>query len=105
MAGEIDVHSIVDEGTHFEIRFPLERPMIAEAAELPLAAATGPALIKNKSDCIEKRKIKLLLVDDEKSFVSVLSKRLGRRNIDVTTTFSGSKPFRHFAGLILMWRF
>ena len=94
MGGEIDVHSIVDEGTHFEIRFPLESPMIAEAAELPLSTATAPELIKNQSDYIEKTKIKLLLVDDEKSFVSVLSKRLGRRNIDVTTTFSGAEAIQ-----------
>ena len=26
MGGEIDVHSIVDEGTRFDIRFPLKRP-------------------------------------------------------------------------------
>lgn len=94
MGGEIDVHSIVDEGTHFEIRFLLENPMIAKAEELPLSTATAPELIKNKSDYIEKTKIKLLLVDDEKSFVSVLSKRLGRRNIDVTTTFSGSEAIQ-----------
>ncbi len=38
-----------------------------------------------------KKKIKLLLVDDEKNFVKVLSKRFSKRNIDVTTTFSGSE--------------
>ena len=41
-----------------------------------------------------KKLIKLLLVDDEKSFVNVLSKRLGRRNIDVTTTFSGAEAIQ-----------
>jgi len=33
--------------------------------------------------------IELLLVDDEEGFVDVLSKRLGRRNINVTTSLSG----------------
>ena len=92
MGGEIDVHSIVDEGTRFEIRFPLKNYMDSTAATLPIA--TDPGLIKHERDYVEKRKIKLLLVDDEKSFVNVLSKRLGRRNIDVTTTFSGSEAIQ-----------
>ena len=92
MGGEIVAHSIVDEGTRFEIRFPLKNLMDPKAAELP--KAIGPELIKHQSDYIEKRKIKLLLVDDEKSFVNVLSKRLGSRNIDVTTTFSGSEAIQ-----------
>lgn len=37
------------------------------------------------------RKIKLLLVDDEKKFVEVLSKRLAKRNFDVTKAFSGEE--------------
>ena len=47
-----------------------------------------------ESENIFKKKIKLLLVDDEESFVKVLSKRLGRRNIDVTTTFSGAEAIQ-----------
>jgi len=94
MGGDIDVHSIVDEGTRFEIRFPLENAIVSKAAEPPLSTATVPELIKQESEYIEKRKVKLLLVDDEKSFVSVLSKRLGRRNIDVTTTFSGAEAIQ-----------
>ena len=43
---------------------------------------------------VSEKKVKVLLVDDEKSFVSVLSKRLGRRNIDVTTTFSGAEAIQ-----------
>ncbi|MGD9730777.1 MAG: response regulator [Desulfamplus sp.] len=39
---------------------------------------------QTKSDTIE-----LLLVDDEEGFVQVLSKRLGKRNINVTTALSG----------------
>lgn len=35
--------------------------------------------------------IKLLLVDDEKSFVEVLFKRLSRRKFDVTMAFSGAE--------------
>ncbi len=50
--------------------------------------------MKHESNIIQNRKIKLLLVDDEKSFVKVLSKRLERRNIDVTTTFSGAEAIQ-----------
>ena len=39
----------------------------------------------------DDKKIKLLLVDDEKPFVEVLNKRLKKRNIDVTTAFSGTE--------------
>lgn len=35
-------------------------------------------------------KIRLLLVDDEEGYVNVLSKRMSKRNIDVTTALSGS---------------
>jgi len=38
----------------------------------------------------ESARIKLLLVDDEVGFVEVLAKRLSRRNMDVTTAFSGA---------------
>ena len=34
-------------------------------------------------------RIKLLLVDDEQAYVTILSKRLTRRDFDVTTAFSG----------------
>lgn len=38
--------------------------------------------------------IRLLLVDDEKGFVDVLSKRLAKRNIQATQAFSGSQGIR-----------
>jgi DNA-binding NtrC family response regulator len=38
-----------------------------------------------------EKQIKVLLVDDEISFVEVLFKRLSRRNIDVTKAFSGTE--------------
>ncbi len=41
-----------------------------------------------------EKKIKLLLVDDEKHFVEVLHKRLSRRNIDVTRAFSGAEAIQ-----------
>ncbi|MFC1856784.1 response regulator [Thermodesulfobacteriota bacterium] len=41
-----------------------------------------------------KNKIKLLLVDDEKGFVDILFKRLSKRNIDVTRTFSGTEALQ-----------
>lgn len=40
--------------------------------------------------------ISLLLVDDEEGFVSVLSKRLQKRNIDVTPALSGAKAIELF---------
>ena len=53
-------------------------------------------------DKSEEDKIKLLLVDDEKSFVEVLSKRLTKRGIEVTVyeehTVIG-KP-NHCAGIL-----
>lgn len=38
--------------------------------------------------------IKLLLVDDERAFVDVLSNRLSRRNVDVTKAYSGSEAIQ-----------
>ena len=38
--------------------------------------------------------IRLLLVDDEKGFVDVLSKRLSRRKMEITTAFSGSEAIQ-----------
>jgi len=35
--------------------------------------------------------IRVLLVDDEKGFVSVLKKRLGKRDVDVTVALSGTE--------------
>ncbi len=91
MGGEIDVHSIIDEGTRFEIRFPLKDLTISNDEILPTSAATDSGLMVPESGKIDKKQIKLLLVDDEKSFVKVLSKRLGRRDMVVTTAFSGSE--------------
>jgi DNA-binding response OmpR family regulator len=38
--------------------------------------------------------VRLLLVDDEKGFVDVLSKRLAKRNIHATQAFSGAEGIR-----------
>jgi DNA-binding NtrC family response regulator len=38
--------------------------------------------------------IKLLLVDDEIGFVDVLSKRLAKRNMDVTAAYSGTEAIQ-----------
>ena len=94
MGGEIDVHSIVGEGTRFEIRLPMENPTDSNGEDLPPSAPTGLGVMKLEGNKVHNRKIKLLLVDDEKSFVKVLSKRLERRNIDVTTTFSGAEAIQ-----------
>jgi len=42
--------------------------------------------------------IRLLLVDDERAFVDVLSNRLGRRGIVVTKAYSGSEAIRALRG-------
>lgn len=42
-----------------------------------------------ESDQTQPEPLELLLVDDEEGFVQVLSKRLGKRNIKVTTSLSG----------------
>jgi DNA-binding NtrC family response regulator len=38
--------------------------------------------------------IRLLLIDDEKDFVNILSKRMQRRNIEVAKAFSGAEAIR-----------
>jgi DNA-binding NtrC family response regulator len=43
----------------------------------------------DQAEFLFHERLKLLLVDDEESFVKILSKRLGRRNIDVSTAMSG----------------
>ena len=45
----------------------------------------------SKNQGVNEKKIKVLLVDDEISFVEVLFKRLSKRNMDVTMTFSGTE--------------
>jgi DNA-binding NtrC family response regulator len=37
------------------------------------------------------QQIRILLVDDEAGFVDVLAKRLGKRNFEVSTVYSGSE--------------
>ena len=41
MGGEIDVHSIIDEGTRFEVRFPLENPVILKTEALSTLVTNG----------------------------------------------------------------
>ena len=48
-------------------------------------------MILPESQNIKEKQIKVLLVDDEKSFVEVLFKRLSKRNIEVTKAFSGTE--------------
>ena len=42
--------------------------------------------------------VRLLLIDDEEDFVNILSKRLNRRNMDVTKAFSGAEAVRVLRG-------
>lgn len=48
-------------------------------------------MILPESQKSDGKKIKVLLVDDEIHFVEVLFKRLSKRNMDVTKTFSGTE--------------
>lgn len=91
MGGEIDVHSVVDEGTRFEIRLPLKSQKAMDVAPKLANAAVGPS---ETSDEIEKKKISMLLVDDEKRFAKVLSRRLNKRNIEVTTAYDGKEAIQ-----------
>ena len=42
--------------------------------------------------------VRLILIDDEKDFVNILSKRIKRRNIDVKKTFSGAEAIQALRG-------
>jgi DNA-binding NtrC family response regulator len=50
--------------------------------------------MKREIESAGKKKIKLLLVDDEIKFAKVLFKRLSKRNMDVTTAFSGEEAIQ-----------
>jgi DNA-binding NtrC family response regulator len=45
-----------------------------------------------------KPPVRLLLVDDEKGFVDIISKRMSRRDIEVTKAFNGSEGIRALHG-------
>ncbi|MDO9566016.1 MAG: response regulator [Candidatus Desulfaltia sp.] len=47
-----------------------------------------------KEKKVQENSIRVLLVDDEKEYVKVLSNRLTLRNIDVTKTYSGSEALQ-----------
>lgn len=48
----------------------------------------------SEAGTVQPSRIRLLLVDDEKEYVNVLSKRMARRNIDVIPAHSGSEALR-----------
>ena len=52
----------------------------------------------NSSKKIDSDPVRLLLVDDEKDFVNILSKRIKRRNIDVAKAFSGAEAIQALRG-------
>ena len=54
----------------------------------------GPPHKIGEANQSKRQKIKLLLVDDEKSFANVLSRRLSKRNIEVTTAYNGSEAIQ-----------
>lgn len=51
-------------------------------------------MIPNRKHSRSNNPIRLLLVDDEKGFVDVLSKRLAKRNILTTQAYSGTEGIR-----------
>lgn len=90
MGGEIDVHSVVNKGTRFEIRLPLESPMKDKTKSLIEKASTAAQKVTDDKSESLIRQINLLLVDDEKSFANVLARRLEKRNMEVTTVYNGT---------------
>ena len=52
----------------------------------------------NSSKNVDSDPIRLLIVDDEKDFVNILSKRIKRRNIDVAKAFSGAEAIQALRG-------
>jgi ActR/RegA family two-component response regulator len=88
MGGKIDVDSQIGKGTRFEIRFPIENKMGSQETGLSITAIKSSKTNPENGHVFSK-KLKLLLVDDEEGFVKVLSKRLEKRNIEVTTALSG----------------
>ena len=52
----------------------------------------------NASKNIKSKPVRLLLVDDEKDFVNILTKRIKRRNIDVAKAFSGAEAIQALRG-------
>jgi DNA-binding response OmpR family regulator len=43
---------------------------------------------------VNNKPLKILLVDDERGFVDVISKRMSKRNIDVTKAYSGEEALQ-----------
>jgi len=54
--------------------------------------------MKSSSKKVNTGRVRLLLIDDEKDFVNILSKRIKRRKIDVTETFSGAEAIQALRG-------
>ena len=52
------------------------------------------SLTPKKSTDLEKEKLKIMLVDDEKSFILPLKKRLSKRGYDITTANNGMDALR-----------
>ena len=52
----------------------------------------------NSSKNIDSDPVRLLLIDDEKDFVNILSKRIKRRKIDVVKAFSGTEAIQALRG-------
>ena len=52
----------------------------------------------HSSNNIDSDPVRLLLIDDEKEFVSILSKRITRRNMDVAKAFSGREAIQMLRG-------
>ena len=50
--------------------------------------------MNRSTNSINSDPVRLLLIDDERDFVNILSKRIKRRNIDVAKSYSGAEAIR-----------
>ena len=54
--------------------------------------------MNDKTNDETRRRLRILLVDDEEAYVNVLAKRMAKRNIDVTTALNSSSAIRLLRG-------
>jgi PAS domain S-box-containing protein len=86
MGGEIDVESKVGQGTSFTISLPICFEAIEEAPSLP----STPPLIKKRKEA------RILVIDDEESVRSVLSRILTQVKYQVNVAKDGEEGIRLF---------
>ena len=90
MSGNIFVQSKVGIGTTFHIQIPLK----AAPRLLTLEKKSSEEIPTTEQGMLSPLNPRVLLVDDEVSFVEILCKRLRRRNMTVYTAFSGEDALK-----------